>query len=120
MRELKIKRAPSSEISALDKDMKKNRKLASAIGLNINKLEAELNYVKSEAYLKALIRKLSTEKKPIETTVATATETSTATKKAEKTEIANAKETTEKTETKGTTDKTDTTNTTDKTETDKK
>lgn len=89
MRELKIKRAPSSEISALDKDMKKNRKLTSAIGLNINKLESELSYVKSDAYLNALIKKLSTEKKPIETKT-------------------DATETADKTETKGAADKTET------------
>ena len=68
MRELKIKRASASEISALDKDMKKNRKLASAIGVNIAKLENELSYVKSDAYLNAVIKKLSTEKKPVEAT----------------------------------------------------
>ena len=62
MRELKIKRASATEIAKLEKDMKKNRKLSSALGLNIKKQENEIEYVKSEAYLNSLIKKLSSEK----------------------------------------------------------
>ncbi len=62
MRELKIKHADANEIAKLEKDMKKNRKLSSALGLNIKKQENEIEYVKSETYLNSLIKKLSNEK----------------------------------------------------------
>lgn len=73
MRELKIKRANATEIGKLEKEMKKNRKLSSAIGLNIQKLESEIEYTNTDAYLNSLIKKISAEKpqakedKPTET-----------------------------------------------------
>lgn len=61
LRELKIKRASANEIKQLEKDMKKNQKLAAGIGLTINKAQQDLDYAKTDAYLQSLIRKLSTQ-----------------------------------------------------------
>lgn len=61
LRELKIKRANAKEIAALEKDMKKNQKITSSIGMNVLKVEADIAHVKSDAYFKALVRKMSTE-----------------------------------------------------------
>ena len=58
VRELKIKRAPANEINDLNKELKKNQKRTSAIGVNINKLEAEIEYTKSNMYLSTLMKKL--------------------------------------------------------------
>ncbi len=61
IRELKIKRANPSEISKLEKEMKKYQKLSANIGNTINNLEAELEYTKSEAYINSLMKKLARE-----------------------------------------------------------
>ena len=42
--------------------MRKNKKLSSAIGISIQRKEEDIEYAKSEPYLNALIRKLSSEK----------------------------------------------------------
>ncbi len=62
LRELKIKRASASEIAKVEKEMRKNKKLSSAIGISIQRKEEDIEYAKSEPYLNALIRKLSSEK----------------------------------------------------------
>lgn len=61
LREMKIKRANANDISKLEKDMKKNQKLSSNLGLTANRITEELEYVKTNAYLNALIKKLSRE-----------------------------------------------------------
>lgn len=59
LRELKLKRATKSEISALEKEIKQNQKLASSFGLTVNNIESELDYVKTDAYLNSLMKKLA-------------------------------------------------------------
>lgn len=61
LRELKIKRASQKEISALEKDIKKNQKITSSIGMNILKLQADIDHVNSDSYFKALMRKIETD-----------------------------------------------------------
>ncbi len=63
LREMKIKRANANDVAKLEKDMKKNQKLSSSLGLTANRISEELEYIKTEAYLNALIRKLSRETK---------------------------------------------------------
>ena len=63
LRQLKINRAPAAEINALDKDMRKNRRLSANVGVNINKVNGEIEFTKSEQYLNMLIKKLSNEAK---------------------------------------------------------
>lgn len=61
LRDMKIKRASQSEINKLNKEMKKDQKLASNLGLTISKIESEIEYVKSDVYYKTLIKKLERE-----------------------------------------------------------
>ncbi len=61
LRELKIKRAPQNEIVKLEKEMKKNQRLSSALGVNINNINDEITYTKSEQYYSQLIKKLMSE-----------------------------------------------------------
>lgn len=61
LREMKIKRADTSEIVKLEKDMKKNQKLSANLGLTANRINEELSYIQTDAYLNSLIRKLSKE-----------------------------------------------------------
>ncbi len=61
LRELKIKRGTKNEINEINKELNKNKKHAAAIGVNINKLESEIEYTKSNMYLAALTRKLERE-----------------------------------------------------------
>lgn len=61
LRELKIKRAPANEISAMEKQLKKNQKMSASIGVNINRIEPEIEYTKTDAYLASLIKKLERE-----------------------------------------------------------
>ncbi len=63
LREMKIKRESQTEINKLNKEMKKNQKLASNLGVTISRLESEIEYVKSETYLNALAKKLENEQK---------------------------------------------------------
>ncbi len=62
LREMKIKRADKSDINKLEKEMKKNQRLSANIGINITKIQNELSYVKSDAYMNNLIKKLASEK----------------------------------------------------------
>lgn len=61
LRELKIKRGDAGEIAKLERDVHKIQKTTSASGISVNKLEKELEYVKTDLYFKSLIRKLSRE-----------------------------------------------------------
>ncbi len=62
LRDMKIKRADSKEIAKLEKEMKKNQKLSANIGLSINRIEGDIEYVKTDAYLNSLIKKLENER----------------------------------------------------------
>lgn len=61
LREMKIKRANPQEIAKLEKDLKKNQKLSANLGVTANKISDELSYTKTDAYLNALVKKLSRE-----------------------------------------------------------
>ncbi|MBQ8615279.1 MAG: hypothetical protein IJ415_01770, partial [Clostridia bacterium] len=61
LREMKIKRANPAEITKLEKDLKKNQKLSSNLGLTANKISNELAFAKTDAYLNSLIKKLERE-----------------------------------------------------------
>lgn len=61
LREMKLKRANPSEIAKFEKEMKKNQKLSSNLGITANRIADELKYVKTDMYLNSLIRKLSRE-----------------------------------------------------------
>jgi len=61
LRELKRKRASADEIKKLEKDMKKNQKLSAGIGVTINRVQDEINFVKTDAFLNVTIKKLSTQ-----------------------------------------------------------
>ena len=61
LREMKIKRANPADIAKLEKELKKNQKLSSSLGVTANRIADDLAYVKTDAYLNALIKKLSRE-----------------------------------------------------------
>lgn len=61
LREMKLKRANPADIAKLEKDLKKNQKLSSTIGVNVNKITYEIEMVKTDAYLNNLIKKLQRE-----------------------------------------------------------
>ena len=61
LREMKIKRANPADIAKLEKDLKKNQKLSSSLGVTANRISDELEYVKTSAYLNSLIKKLMRE-----------------------------------------------------------
>jgi len=61
LRDMKIKRANPSDISKLEKEMKKSQKHSASIGVSINNIEAEIEYTKSEAYINSLMKKLARE-----------------------------------------------------------
>lgn len=61
LRDMKIKRSNPNDIAKLQKDMKKNQKLSANIGVSIEKLQNEIEYVKSEPYLNNLAKKLASE-----------------------------------------------------------
>ena len=61
MRQLKIKRADQSEINKLNKDMKKNQKLSANLGLEITRLESDIELMKTDAYFNSLVKKLMRE-----------------------------------------------------------
>ena len=61
LREMKIKRASSAEISKLDKEMKKYQRISSNLGITANRISEELEYIKTDMYLDSLIRKLQRE-----------------------------------------------------------
>ena len=58
---MKIKRANPQEIAKLEKEMKKNQKMSSTLGVTANRINDELQYVKTDAYLNSLVKKLSRE-----------------------------------------------------------
>lgn len=67
LRELKIKRAPQTEIAKFEKDMKKKQKLSASLGVTSNKIASQIQYVKTDAYIDSLIKKLAREQsKPSE------------------------------------------------------
>ena len=68
LRQLKIKRASASEIKCLEKDMKKNQKLSASIGVTINRIQDDIDYAKTDAYLNALVRRLASQKEENEET----------------------------------------------------
>lgn len=59
LRQLKIKRAPITEITKLEKEMKKNQKLSAQIGVKVNRLTNELEYVQTDAYINILTKQLA-------------------------------------------------------------
>ncbi len=61
LREMKIKRANPAEISKLEKELKKNQKLSANLGVTANRISADLEYAKTDAYLNALVKKLARE-----------------------------------------------------------
>ena len=61
LREMKIKRANPNEISKLEKELKKNQKLSANLGVTANRISADLEYAKTDAYLNALVKKLARE-----------------------------------------------------------
>ena len=61
LREMKIKRANPADIAKLEKDLKKNQKMSSSLGMTANRISDELEYVKTSAYLNSLIKKLMRE-----------------------------------------------------------
>ena len=61
LRELKIKRANANEIAKLEKDMKKQQKMSSTLGMTANRISEELKFVQTNAYLNSLIKKMSRE-----------------------------------------------------------
>ncbi len=61
LREMKIKRASASEISKLEKEIKRAQKQSASIGVTINNIEAEIEYTKSDAYINSLMKKIERE-----------------------------------------------------------
>lgn len=66
LREMKLKRITGSEVNKLEKEIKRNQKASAAIGLNITRLENELEYMKTDSYLNSLMKKLANEPKQAE------------------------------------------------------
>lgn len=62
LREMKIKRANPVEIAKLEKEMKKHQKTSSQVGMSVSRLQSEIEYVKTEHYFKAILKKLSQER----------------------------------------------------------
>ena len=63
LREMKIKRANALDIAKLEKDIKKNQKLTASIGVTVNKIKNEIDYVNTDAYYNSLMKKF--EREPI-------------------------------------------------------
>ena len=61
LRQLKIKRGNADEIKKLEKDLKKNQKLSASIGITINRVNDDISYAKTDAYLNALARRLTSQ-----------------------------------------------------------
>ena len=59
LRQMKIARKDPSEIAKLEKEMKKNQKSSASYGTTMNKIQEQIEYVKTDAYLKSLTKKLS-------------------------------------------------------------
>lgn len=58
LRKMKISRASQSDITKLEKEMKKNQKTASTIGVSISKIKREIEYVQTDLYFNALVKQL--------------------------------------------------------------
>ena len=58
---MKLKRANAVDIAKLEKEMKKNQKLTANIGVTVNKIKSEIDYVNTEAYFNALMKKIERE-----------------------------------------------------------
>ncbi|MCQ2555750.1 MAG: hypothetical protein MJ149_00255 [Clostridia bacterium] len=58
LRELKIKRGNPAEIKQLEKEMKHAQHTASGFGLTLSKIENDIAYTKTDAYINSTIRKL--------------------------------------------------------------
>ena len=61
LREMKIKRASKLEIVKLEREMKKNQKTASVIGISVSKIEREIEYMKTDLYYNSLVKKLASQ-----------------------------------------------------------
>lgn len=62
LRQLKIKRAPATEIAKLEKDMKINQKHSAQIGANVRWVENEIEQTKTDEYLRQTVKKLASVK----------------------------------------------------------
>lgn len=62
LRQLKIKRAPATEIAKLEKDMKMNQKHSAQIGANVRWVENEIEQTKTDEYLRQTVKKLASVK----------------------------------------------------------
>ena len=69
IREMKIKRANAIEVSKAEKEMKKCQKTSAQIGIALNRLQGEIDYVKTDVYLKAILRKLAQERSEKDSTI---------------------------------------------------
>ncbi len=68
LRDMKIHRADARDIANLEHSMKKAQKRSAAIGVAINNIEMEIQYIKTDSYLNSLMKKLAREGIPTEET----------------------------------------------------
>ena len=61
LRQLKVKKGSPAEITLLERELKKNQKSSSGLGMVANRISSELEYAQTDAYLNALIKKLMKE-----------------------------------------------------------
>lgn len=61
LRSLKLRRGNAQEIAKLEKKIKHDQKLTASIGVTINRIESEISYAKTDAYLNSLAKKFSRE-----------------------------------------------------------
>lgn len=61
LRELKIKRANKADIAKLEKELKQNQKASAAIGVNIARVESDIDYVNSASFMAALTKRIQAE-----------------------------------------------------------
>lgn len=59
LRELKIKRAGADELKKVEKEMKKNQKLSASVGVALNRVQSEIDYVKTDAFISSTVKKLT-------------------------------------------------------------
>lgn len=59
LRQLKIKRADVQEIKKVEHEIKKYQRLSASIGVTLNKVEGEIEYAKTDAYLNTLAKKIA-------------------------------------------------------------
>ncbi len=58
LRELKIKRGNPAEIKQLEKEMKRSQQTASGYGMSLTKIENDIEYTKTDAFINSTIKKL--------------------------------------------------------------